>query len=340
MTDKLTLDEIAQRAGVSRTTASRVLNNRPNVRPEVRERVQQVIEETGYSPNPVARSLAIQHTHILGLVLPRRSDTVFTDPYFPVLIQGIAQACNDHEYTLGLFLLQTPEEERKLLPRIAHKGLLDGLIIQVGEIGDQLIARLLEKNVPLVVAGRPAQEIPVSYIDVDNVAGAYQAVSHLIRLGHTRIGTITGALNTTAALDRRTGYEQALREHGLPLEDALVAPGNFNESSGYQAMQQLLPHRPTAIFVASDVMVFGALRALSEAGLRVPEDMALVGYDDLPPAANAAPPLTTVHQPVLRFGEQAVEILLDILENGSVPPRRVILDTELIIRDSCGASQA
>ncbi|HNT76260.1 MAG TPA: LacI family DNA-binding transcriptional regulator, partial [Anaerolineae bacterium] len=268
MTDKLTLDEIAQRAGVSRTTASRVLNNRPNVRPEVRERVQQVIEETGYSPNPVARSLAIQHTHILGLVLPRRSDTVFTDPYFPVLIQGIAQACNDHEYTLGLFLLQTPEEERKLLPRIAHKGLLDGLIIQVGEIGDQLIARLLEKNVPLVVAGRPAQEIPVSYIDVDNVTGAYQAVSHLIRLGHTRIGTITGALNTTAALDRRTGYEQALREHGLPLEDALVAPGNFNESSGYQAMQQLLPHRPTAIFVASDVMVFGALRALSEAGLR------------------------------------------------------------------------
>lgn len=336
----LTLDEIARRAGVSRTTASRVLNNQPNVRPEVRERVQHVIEETGYRPNPVARSLAIQRTHILGLVLPRRSDTVFTDPYFPVLIQGIAQACNDHEYTLGLFLLQTPEEERKLLPRIAHKGLLDGLIIQVGEIGDQLIALLLEKNIPLVVAGRPAQEIPVSYIDVDNVTGAYQAVSHLIRLGHTRIGTITGALNTTAALDRRAGYEQALHEHGLPLEDVLITPGNFNESSGYQAMQQLLPHRPTAVFVASDVMVFGALRALSEAGLRVPEDMALVGYDDLPPAANAVPPLTTVHQPVLRFGEQAVEILIDILENGSAPPRRVILDTQLIIRNSCGASGA
>ncbi len=334
----LTLDEIARLAGVSRTTASRVLNNQPNVRPAVRERVQRVIEETGYHPNPVARSLAIQRTHILGLVLPRRSDVVFTDPYFPRLIQGIAQACNAHEYTLGLFLLQTPEDESKLYPRIAQKGLLDGLIIQVGEIGDQLITLLLKKDIPLVVAGRPLHDAQVSYIDVNNVQGAYQAVSHLIHLGHTHIGTITGTLNTTAALDRRAGYEQALREHALPLEDALIVTGDFTENGGSQAMQQLLPRRPTAVFVASDAMAFGALRTLREAGIHVPNDMALVSFDDLPPAISAEPPLTTVHQPVLRFGEQAVEMLLDILQNGSEPPRRVILETELVIRDSCGAS--
>ncbi len=334
----LTLDEIARRAGVSRTTASRVLNHQPNVRPEVRERVERVIAETGYRPNPVARSLAIQRTHILGLVLPRRSDVVFTDPYFPRLIQGVAQACNTYEYTLGLFLLQTPEDEIKLYPRIAQKGLLDGLIIQVGEIGDQLIALLLEKDIPLVVAGRPLHDTQVSYIDVDNVQGAYQAVSHLIHLGHIRIGTITGSLTTTAGLDRRAGYEQALRECNLPLENDLIVTSDFTESGGYQAMQRLLPYRPAAVFVASDTMAFGALRAIREAELRVPADVALVGFDDLTPATSAEPPLTTVYQPVRRFGEQAVEMLLDILQNGSEPPRRVVLNTELIIRNSCGAT--
>lgn len=336
MSDTLTLDEIAKRAGVSRTTASRVINNLPNVRAEVRGRVQRVIAETGYRPHPVARSLASQQSHVIGLVLPRRTEALFNDPYFPQLTQGIAQACNDYDYTLALFLMQTEADEQKFYPRISHKGLLDGIVIQVGQIGDNLIARLLESDVPTVIAGRPLNQPDANYVDVDNVAGAYTAVMHLLQLGHKRIGTIAGELCTTAALDRYTGYCQALQAHDLPVDETLVSEGFFTEIGGYEAMQRLLPHKPDAIFSASDAMSLGALRAIHEAGLTVPHDIALVSFDDLPPATIARPQLTTVHQPVHAFGVKAVEMLLDVIKNGPTPPRQIIMETKLIIRESCG----
>ncbi len=337
MTQHLTLDEIARRAGVSRTTASRVLNHQPNVRGDVRQRVLDVIAETGYQPHHVARSLAAQHSQIIGLVLPRRADALFTDSYFPRLIQGIAQACNQRDYTLSLFLLQSAEDEEKLYPRIAAKGLLDGLIVQVGDIGNQWITRLAGTALPLVVAGRPEHTETLSYVDVDNVMGAYQAVTHLIHRGYKRIGTITGALNTTAALDRQAGYRRALQDHGHAPEETLIAQGDFTEIGGYYTMQRLLRQRPDAVFVASDTMALGALRAIHEVGLKVPADIALVGFDDLPPAMQADPPLTTIRQPVLSFGAKAVEMLLDIIENGPEPTRRVVFGVELIVRKSCGA---
>jgi len=337
MTDKLTLDEIAKRAGVSLTTASRVLNDRPNVRPEMRERVQRVITETGYRPHPVAQSLASQHSHVIGLVLPRRTEALFNDPYFPQLTQGIAQACNDHDYTLALFMMQCEADEQKFYPRISRKGLLDGIVIQVGQIGDGLIARLLASDLPVVVAGRPLNQPNASYVDVDNVTGAYTGVTHLLQLGRKRIGMITGNMHTTAALDRYTGYCKALQARNLPVDEVLVSEGYFTEFGGYEAMQRLLPHKPDAVFSASDAMSLGALRAIYEAGLTVPHNIALVSFDDLPPATAARPQLTTVHQPVHAFGVKAVEMLLDVLQNEPMPPRQIILETKLIIRESCGA---
>jgi LacI family transcriptional regulator len=335
---KLTLDEIAKRAGVSRTTASRVMNNRPHVRPELRERVLRVIEETGFEPNPVARSLAFQRSKVIGLVLPRSTHTLFTDPYFPRLTLGIAQACNQYDYTLSLFLFETEADEERVIPRISRTGLLDGVIIQVGRIGERLIANMLGGNTPVIVAGRPSDLPEASFVDVDNVAGADKAVTHLIRLGRRRIGTITGALNTTAGLDRREGYRKALEENGIPVNQSLIVEGDFTEIGAFDAMQRLLTRRPDAVFVASDLMAVGALNAIQQAGLSVPDDIAVVGYDDLPPATTARPPLTTIHQPVLRFGAKAVEMLIDIIENGLYPPRQVILDTELVVRESCGAA--
>jgi len=337
MPDHLTLDEIARRAGVSRTTASRVLNDRPNVRPEVRERVQRIIAETGYRPHPVARSLAAQESRVIGLVLPRRTEALFNDPYFPRLTQGIAEACNDHDYTLALFLLQTEADEEKFYPRISRPGLLDGIVIQVGHIGDGLISRLLASDLPVVVAGRPLHHGNANYVDVDNVAGAYTGVTHLLQLGHKRIGAITGEMRTTAALDRYTGYCKALQAHDLPVDETLISEGYFTEIGGYEAMKRLLPHKPDAVFSASDAMALGALRAIYEAGLTVPQDIALVSFDDLPPATIARPQLTTVHQPVHAFGVKAVEMLLDVMKNGPTPPQQIILDTELIIRESCGS---
>lgn len=336
----LTLDDIARKAGVSRSTVSRVLNEQPYVKKEVRERVLRVIQETGFHPNVAARALASQRSWMLGLVLPRSVSSFFTDPYFPRLTQGIAQACNQYNYTLGLFLVGTPEDEEKIFPRISRKGFLDGVLVQSGQIGDRLIDRLLASNIPLVVAGRPFNPDDVSYIDVDNVAAAYQAVSHLIELGYRRIATINGTTGSTVTMDRKEGYLKALLEHQIPIDKTLIAEGDFTEAGGYRAMQQLLPARPQAVFAASDTMALGAMRAVREVGLRVPDDIAFVGFDDLPQAELADPPLTTVHQPIVEFGARAVELLIDLIENGTRPARRVIMETRLIVRASSGVTRS
>jgi len=335
----LKLEDIARQAGVSRSTVSRVVNDQPYVRPAVRERVLKVIQETGFHPNVAARTLASQRSWMIGLVLPRSVSSLFSDPYFPRLTQGIAQACNQYNYTLALFLVDTNEDEQKIYPRVSRKGLLDGILVQSGQIGDQLIERLANLKIPLVIAGRPVQSMDVSYIDVDNINAAYNAVSYLIRLGHQRIGTITGLINSAVSIDRQEGYLKALVERGRDVDMALIAEGDFTEAGGYYAMQQLLPAKPDAVFVASDLMALGAMRAVREAGLGIPDDVAFVGFDDLPIASLPEPPLTTVRQPIYQLGFKAVEILIDLIENGIEPARRFILDTQLIIRDSCGASR-
>jgi LacI family transcriptional regulator len=331
----LTLEEIAKQAGVSRSTVSRVINNQPNVREDVRQRIRKVIQATGYHPNLAARSLASQRTSLIGLVIPRSVHTFFTDPYFPRLTQGIAQACNQSNYTLSLFLFNTADDERKLFPRLTRKGLVDGIIIQATNAADELFVQLSQAEVPYVVAGRPTNTGDTSYVDVDNIAGAQNAIRHLIRLGYKRIATIAGPLSTTAGLDRYEGYQRAIQESGMALDERLIVEGDFSEAGGYYAAKQLLVDQPDAIFIASDMMAVGALRAIREAGLSVPGNLGIVGFDDLPPATMSNPALTTVRQPIRRLGIRLVETLLDIIENGPFPPRRIIFDTELVIRESC-----
>jgi LacI family transcriptional regulator len=335
----LTLEDIAKQAGVSRSTVSRVVNDDPNVSDSVRTKVQEVIHSTGYHPHAAARSLASHRSWMIGLVLPRTVSSFFTDPYFPRLTQGVAQACNQHNYTLGLFLLDTKEDEKRILPRISHKGLLDGILLQTAQMDDKLIDRLINSDFPVVIAGRPFNSNGISYIDVDNINAAHSAVCHLIQLGNRRIGTITGRLNGTVGIDRKEGYIQAITEQGWDVEEGLIVLGDFTEISGYSAMKKLLPLKPEAVFAASDTMAMGAIRAVHEAGLRVPEDIAFVGFDDLPIASQSDVKLTTIHQPIFQFGAKAVDTLIDLIENGIKPSRRIIMDTELIIRESCGASQ-
>jgi LacI family transcriptional regulator len=262
---------------------------------------------------------------------------LFTDPYIPRLLQGITQACNTHNYTLSLFLLQTIEEEAKLYPRILRTQLFDGVIIQAAQMGDPLIGQMVEHNVPFVMIGRPLNASHVSFVNPDNMAAAHTAVNHLIQLGYKRIATIAGPQNTTAGLDRRQGYLDALRARNYKIDEELIMEGDFTETGGYIAMQKLLPRHPEAVFVASDTMAFGALRALRQAGVSVPRDIAMIGFDDLPTAATADPPLTTIRQPILRIGTKIVDTLIDVLNTGPKPPRHIKMPTELVIRESCGA---
>jgi LacI family transcriptional regulator len=333
----LTLEDIARLSGVSRSTVSRVVNDHPSVSEPVRQRVQKVIRETGYHPHQAARSLASHRSHILGLVIPRSIQSFFADPYFPRLTQGVAQACNDYNYTLSLFLFHTKEDEQRLFPRLSRPGLLDGIIIQSTYADDRLFDQLSQSEISFIVAGRPPHVPGASYVDVDNLSGAYTAVRHLTYLGFRKIATITGSIGSSAGLDRLQGYRRALSESNIEYDEDLVAVGDFSQNSGYYNAKKLLLHEPEAIFVASDMMAFGAMRAISENGMKIPDDIALVGYDDLPIALQTNPPLTTIRQPIRRMGIKLVETLLDVIENGAAPPRKVIFDTELIIRETCGS---
>ncbi len=336
---ELTLESLAKQIGVSRSTISRVINGSPNVSPEVREKVLKAIQATGFHPNAAARSLASQRSWMIGLVLPRSVASFFRDPYFPQLTQGIAYSCNDHDLSLSLFLVANKKDEEKILPRITRSGMLDGALVQSGEVGDKLINQLTKSNLPTVVMGRPWEHENVTYIDVDNVTSAANATRYLIGLGYQRIATITGNMSSTVSIDRLEGYRKGLSTAGRKFHADLVAEGDFTESSGYQSMKKILPLKPDAVFCASDIMAVGAIRAINEAGLTIPGDIGLVGFDDIPLGSLTTIQLTTVRQPIIQFGIKAVELLIDLIENGSKPARRMILDTEIIVRESCGAMQ-
>jgi LacI family transcriptional regulator len=330
----LTLEDIARMSGVSRSTVSRVLNGDPNVNTQTREKVKELIDSINFQPNLAARGLAAGHTRVLGLVIPTGISAIFSDPYFPLLIQGVSTACNALEYSVMLWLAE-PEYERKTISQIIYNGLVDGVIVSSQLLDDPLIARLSESKRSFITIGRNPANDRIHYVDCDNRAGAYQGVSHILRTGRRRVAMITGPHNTIAGMDRYQGYLDALHERGIQPIPELAVEGEFTDTSGYLAMKRLLPHRPDAVFVASDAMAIAAMRAIGEAGLCVPQDIAVVGFDDIPPAATCKPSLTTVRQPIQRTGSIAAETLIDLIEHPDPQPRRIVLPTELVIRSSC-----
>lgn len=332
--NNLTLEDIARKCGVSRSTVSRVLNNHPNVSEEVRKQVQEMIRQTGYQPHPAARALVSNRSWTCGLILPRSIDTFFTDPYYPCLIQGIAQACSKQNYTFSLFLMEDEEDEDKMFAQVSRRGFMDGILFQSYQCGDTLIDKLVDSGVPLVMLGRHLQSKNISYVDINNIHSVEIAIQYLIDTGHRRIATITGPQNTAVGVDRKSGYLQALMKNNIAIDQSLIKEGTFTDQSGYNSMQQLLPAKPDAVFAASDHMALGAMRAIRENGLEIPDDISIIGFDDFPLASPSHPALTTIRQPIVQFCSKGLEMLIDLVENGSEPPRKVILEAEFIIRDS------
>jgi LacI family transcriptional regulator len=325
----LTLEDIGRLAGVSRSTVSRVINGSNSVSVDVRARVQDVIRRTGYTPNAAARSLVSGRSGVIGLLIPSRVHSIFEDPYFPRLIQGISAASNQSGTTVSLFLSQDEVEEAERYMRVISSGFVDGLIITATRMADPLMVRMAVADVPVVMIGR--SEIGgISYVDVDNRGGARQAAMHLCGLGRRRIALVAAPVNTIAGLDRLNGFVDGLASCGLALDPQLRADGDFTEVSGYRAMRQLLPMRPDAVFAGSDTMAMGVLRALREEGVRVPQDVAVVGFAGL--AASA--------QSLAHTGARAVYILNDLMSGAANPPVSEIVPVELVIRESCGARLA
>lgn len=329
------LEQVAKMAGVSRSTVSRVINDDPNVSTETRERVTSIIEKLNYHPNVAARGLAAGRTRVLGLVIPTTVSAVFSDPYHPILVQGVASACDARDHSVMLWLAE-PEYERRTISKMLHNGLIDGVILSSMLVDDPLLKALADSDLPFILVGRHPSDARVSYVDVDNVGSAREIVTYLLQLGRRQVATITGPRNMIAGRDRLEGYLAACRTRGQAPHPEWIVEGDFTEQSGYVAMQRLLPLKPDAVFAASDTMALGALRAIREAGLCVPDDIALAGYDDIPFAASMQPPLTTIRQPIHRLGAVAAETLIDRIENPIPDPHRIILPTELVIRASSG----
>jgi DNA-binding LacI/PurR family transcriptional regulator len=330
--ERPTLERVASQAGVSRATVSRVVNGSDKVTPEIREAVRRAISELGYVPNPAARSLVTQRTDLFALVVPEPAGRVFSDDlFFPGLIKGATEELERAEKQLVLTLATSPTSHARI-ERLVGGGHLDGVLIASMHGADPLPESLHRLGIPVVANGRPLGASPIPYVDVDHAGGVRTAVAHLLSLGRRRIATIAGPQDMVAGLDRLAGYRQALARSR---RRSIVAIGDFTRESGAEAMRALLAGDPhlDAVFVASDLMADGALRTLRQAGRRVPDDVAVIGFDDVEMARYTEPPLTTVRQPIAEIGRSLVRQLLRLSAGHEIEPA-LILPTELVRRES------
>ncbi|BDZ54488.1 LacI family DNA-binding transcriptional regulator [Agromyces marinus] len=326
-----TLEMVAREANVSRATVSRVVNGSPKVSPEVARAVNAAIAKLNYVPNRAARSLASRTSGAIALVIPEDTTRFFGDPYFSAIVQGIARRLDDSEYLLNL-LVPTSDPSRKTM-RYLKSGVVDGALIVSHHEGDRSL-RDAAREIPMVFGGRPPNvDESVVFVDVDNLEGGMTAAERLLAIGRKRIGTITGPLDMPAAVDRLAGFRQSMETAGLPAD--AVEEADFSVAGAIAATRRLLDRVPDldAVFVASDLMATGTLAVLRERGRRVPDDVAVVGFDDSPAATSSAIPLTTVYQPSEEMGFLMADLLVRLLAGEPVPHRN-IMRTRLVRRQS------
>lgn len=332
-----TLEMVAAAAGVSRATVSRVVNGSTSVTPEILQAVNDAIALLDYVPNRMARSLASRRTDVIALIVPESTSTVFADPFFAPVVRGVARTLGETDYTLNLLIASEsrPEKTRRYL----LGGNVDGALVVSHHAEDHSYVGL-GSALPIVFGGRPVNpDVSDSYyVDVDNRASARTATEHLVSIGRRRIATIAGRQDMPAGLDRLEGWREALTDAGL--EPGPVAYGAFTQASGAEAAEHLLAGTEAGaappfdgLFVANDQMAAGAVQALQARGIRIPVEVAVVGYDDDTFASSLTPPLTTIHQPSADLGAGMADVLVRLIA-GEAPPRRTIIPTRLVLRGS------
>ncbi len=329
-----TIRDVAAAAGVSPQTVSRVINNRPDVAPQTRRRIWQVIRELGYQPSALARALVSKRTYALGLITADFSDYFFTQ----VIVGAEAEARRNGYFFILCSTERNPADEPEYL-RLLTERQVDGILFArpSTEQDSRHVASLVHQGVPLVTTAYHLPGEQLTVVDVDNVEGGFQATHHLVSCGHRRIGMITGPADWKSVKDRSEGYRRALETAGIPFDPRCVVHGDWSYEGGYRAMQQLLLQSPeiTALFAQNDCMAIGAMLALRETGRRIPEDIAVVGFDDIPAAAYCYPPLTTMRQPMQEVGRVATRLLLELIQDPSTERKEVLLKAELVHRSSC-----
>lgn len=334
---RVTITDVAQEAGVSKQTVSRVINERPDVASQTRTRILEVINQLGYRPDPIARSMK-GNTHTLGFITPNLSDYNFS---------SIVQAAQAEARSNGFFVLAgSAQFEKDVLPLLNEimNRRVDGLLV-INPRDDnryRYLLPLIEQNVPIVYLKNSPVDEPVSAVCLDDVTGGYIATQHLLSLGHSTIVTVLGLQNEECTQDRLTGFRKAHAEAGVVPNPALLVRGDWSAASGNLAIKSLLEQHIdfSAVFAQNDRMAVGAIRALREAGLKVPQDVSVIGYDDIPLSSFFDPPMTTIRQPMEQFGRIGAQLLIKAVNNPQHKPQVIRLNPELIVRETCAPYQS
>lgn len=336
--EKLNIDKVAKLAHVSRSVVSRVLNDHPNVSEVARERVMKIVNKYNYRPNSVARSLATNCSHEIGVLVTQSKDEALGSAFWMQMHRGIFEQSRQRGYFVSLSYV-SPGNSEELNNFILNERRLDGYILLTQEVTDMVGRELFDKNIPTVLVGHVPRRKQVSSVDVDNVKGGKLAAEHLLQLGHEKIGVMLASLDMKESKDRLKGFREAHREANVEFSDDRLEIVDYQFRAGYQTMKKWIESGSdiTAVFCASDTIAMGALLAARELGKNVPEDYAVIGFDDLSFAEFTYPPLTTIHQPILEKGKMAAKLLIDEIEDEDSDRQKLNLDPQLIIRESCGA---
>jgi DNA-binding LacI/PurR family transcriptional regulator len=298
--------------------------------------ILEVVEREGYIPNRAARVLASGRTGMIGIVISVDLVELFSDPFFAALLRELYGASRRRDLVVSVWLLEG-SDDRKTIDLITRGSTLDGAVVAAGRIDDPVVAALSDASKPFVLLGRPAESQSLSYVDIDNRTAERNATAHLLRMGRKRIALLAGPDYAVAAIDRKAGYLDALARAGIEPDPDLIYDGDFSAADAATGTRRVMEHSPDAIVAANDVMAMASMSELAAMGVRVPEDVAVIGFDDLRAASRTKPPLTTVRQSISVLASEAIRTLTDLIEEPNLPPQQVVIPTELIVRASCGA---
>lgn len=334
----VTIKDVAKAANVAPSTVSRVISDSPRISEKTKKRVRQVMEELGYHPNYIARSLASNRANVIGLVFPRSGNLAFQNPFYSEVLRGITQGANEANHGIQLAAGSNKDEIFNNVVQMVQGRRVDGIVMLYSKQKDKITNYLRKQNFPFVVIGKPAEdEGKITHIDNDNISAAKDGAEYLLNLGHEKIGFIGGNKNLMVTIDRLAGYKQALEEAKLPIRDEYIVYEEFLMSGGKHGIEQLLnlDQPPTALIVTDDLMSLGVLTSLREKKIQVPRDLSIVSFNNSMFAELTDPALTSIDIDIPELGYQAVTNLMDLIKNPKEPVKRVIIPHRVIERESC-----
>lgn len=332
---KVTIKEVAKLAEVSPSTVSRVVSDCSSISDETKKKVREAMEELGYHPNAIARSLVSKTTNTLGIVMPQSAEKAFLNPFFPQAISGISAACHDERYCILLSTGTCEKEQLVSIEEMVRSGRVDGVIVMYSSVDNLVINALKQMKFPCLVIGKPLEPNDTPFVDNDNIQAAFEVTEKLIEKGHKKIGFISGPLNYIFCLDRLEGYKRALQKYNIEFSSDFVTESEYLREDGFTSMKKLLSlkDRPTAIVVTDDVMAFGAIEAIKDSKFNIPKDMEIISFNNIPLTEFSNPSLTSVDINAVNLGYEAAKLMINRVK-GKTNKKKVIVPTKIIYRET------